>query len=69
MFICGLLSTYIFPVIIKDIYSKLPSSWIAFESLIGSISGLLISVTWKNRELLTEKKSKKIIFLLFSYFG
>lgn len=48
MFICGLLSTYIFPVIIKDIYSKLPSSWIAFESLVGSISGLLISVAWKN---------------------
>ena len=48
MFVCGLLSTYIFPVIIKDIYSKLPSSWIAFESLIGSVSGLLISVAWKN---------------------
>ena len=48
MFVCGLLSTYIFPVIIKDIYSKLPSSWIAFESLVGSISGLLISVAWKN---------------------
>ena len=48
MFVCGLLSTYIFPVIIKDIYSKLPSSWIAFESLVGSVSGLLISVAWKN---------------------
>ena len=47
MFVCGLLSTYIFPVIIKDIYTKLPSSWIAFESLVGSISGLLISVAWK----------------------
>lgn len=47
MFVCGLLSTYIYPVIIKDIYSKLPSSWIAFESLVGSISGLLISVAWK----------------------
>ena len=48
MFVCGLLSTYIFPVIIKDIYSKLPSSWIAFESLVGSVSGLLISIAWKN---------------------
>lgn len=48
MFVCGLLSTYIFPVIIKDIYSQLPSSWIAFESLVGSVSGLLISVAWKN---------------------
>jgi MFS family permease len=48
MFICGLLSTYIFPVIIKDIYTALPSSWIAFESLVGSVSGLLISVAWKN---------------------
>lgn len=48
MFICGLLSTYVFPVIIKDIYSQLPSSWIAFESLVGSVSGLLISVAWKN---------------------
>jgi hypothetical protein len=48
MFICGLLSTYIFPVIIKDIYTALPSSWIAFESLVGSISGLLISIAWKN---------------------
>ena len=48
MFVCGLLITYISPVIIKDIYSKLPSSWIAFESLVGSISGLLLSIVWKN---------------------
>ena len=48
MFVCGLLITYISPVIIKDIYSKLPSSWIAFESLVGSISGLLLSIIWKN---------------------
>ena len=48
MFVCGLLCSYISPVIIKDIYTKLPSSWIAFESLVGSISGLLISVAWKN---------------------
>lgn len=48
MFVCGLLCSYISPVIIKDIYTKLPSSWIAFESLVGSVSGLLISVAWKN---------------------
>lgn len=48
LFICGLLITYISPVIVKDIYSKLPSSWIAFESLVGSVSGLLISIIWKN---------------------
>ena len=48
MFVCGLLITYISPVIIKDIYSKLPSSWIAFESLVGSISGFLLSIIWKN---------------------
>ena len=48
MFVCGILITYITPVIIKDIYSKLPSSWIAFESLVGSISSLLLSIIWKN---------------------
>ena len=38
----GFLLTYISPTIIKDIYSKLPAEWIAFESLFGSISGLVI---------------------------
>lgn len=48
LIICGLLYTYISPVIIKDIYSKLPSEWIAFESLVGSISGFLISIIWRD---------------------
>lgn len=44
LILCGLLCSYISPVIVKDIYTKLPSEWIAFESLVGSISGFLISI-------------------------
>ena len=43
----GFLLTYISPTIVKEIYSKLPVEWIAFESLFGSISGLVISMLWR----------------------
>ena len=43
----GFLLSYIAPTIIKDIYSKLPAEWIAFESLFGSASGLFISILWR----------------------
>lgn len=43
----GFLLTYISPTIVKDIYSKLPAEWIAFESLFASISGLVISMLWR----------------------
>lgn len=45
----GFLVTYISPTIVKDIYSKLPAEWIAFESLFGSIAGLLIGILWKEK--------------------
>lgn len=47
LILCGLLCSYVSPVIIKDIYTKLPSEWIAFESLVGSISGFLLSIFWR----------------------
>lgn len=43
----GFLLTYISPTIVKEIYSKLPAEWIAFESLFSSISGLVISMLWR----------------------
>ena len=56
LILCGLLCSYISPVIVKDIYTKLPSEWIAFESLVGSISGFLISIFG---EILLENKLLK----------
>ena len=56
LILCGLLCSYISTVIVKDIYTKLPSEWIAFESLVGSISGFLISIFG---EILLENKLLK----------
>ncbi len=46
-FFSGLLITYVSPAITKEIISELPAEWIAFQSLFGSLSGLLIGVIWK----------------------
>lgn len=61
LFLKGLLITYISPCITKAIISDLPAEWLAFESLFGSISGLLIGILWKGNIRKTAIKS----FLLF----
>lgn len=47
MLFSGLLVTYVHPTITKAIISELPAQWIAFESVMSSIAGLLIGVIWK----------------------
>ena len=47
LFFSGLLITYVNPAIVKEIYSKLPAQWIAFDSLSSSIAGLLVGMLWK----------------------
>ena len=64
LILCGLLCAYISPVIIKDIYTKLPSEWIAFESLVGSISGFFISIFW--RDTIRKQAIKKFLLLVLS---
>ena len=62
LILCSLLCSYISPVIIKDIYTKLPSEWIAFDSLVGSISGFLISIFW--RDTIRKQVIKKFLTLV-----
>ena len=62
LILCGLLCSYVSPVIVKDIYTKLPSEWIAFESLVGSISGFLISIFW--RDTIRRQVIKKFLTLV-----
>ena len=47
LFVTGLLLTYINPRLVKTIISELPAEWIAFQSLFGSVSGLVIGMLWK----------------------
>ena len=64
LLISGLLITYVYPTIIKEVYSSLPAEWIAFESLFMSLSSLIIGMIWRN------KFRQKIIkhFLIFLFF-
>lgn len=49
VFISGFLFTYISPTITKTIVSDLPAQWLAIESLIAALSGLLVGMVWKNK--------------------
>lgn len=62
LLVSGFLLTYISPTIVKDIYSKLPAEWIAFEALFGSIAGLLISMLWRNK--IRQQAIKKFLYLV-----
>ena len=62
LLISGFLITYISPTIVKDIYSKLPAEWIAFEALFGSIAGLIISMLWRDK--VRETAIKKFLYLV-----
>ena len=48
MAISGLLITYIHPATIKAIITELPAEWLAFNSLVSSISCLTIGMLWKD---------------------
>lgn len=62
LLISGFLITYISPTIVKDIYSKLPAEWIAFEALFGSIAVLIISMLWRNK--VRQIAIKKFLYLV-----
>lgn len=47
MLFSGLLITYANPTITKAIISELPAQWIAFQSVMSAVAGLLIGVIWK----------------------
>lgn len=49
LFFTGLILTYINPCLLKTIISALPAEWLAFQSLFGSISGLIIGMLWKGK--------------------
>ena len=62
LLVSGFLVTYISPTIVKDIYSKLPAEWIAFEALFGSVASLLISMLWRNK--IRQEAIKKFLYLV-----
>jgi len=49
MFLAGLFGTYISPAITKAIITELPAEWLAVQSLVMSVSGLLIGMIWKGK--------------------
>jgi hypothetical protein len=59
--ISGLLITYAHPTLLKAIISGLPAQWIAFESVVASISGLLIGMIWQGK---VRQKAIKYFFYL-----
>lgn len=63
-FFSGLLVTYAAPAITKAIITALPAEWIAFESLFGSLSGLLIGIIWKDN--VRDKAMKYFMWLAIS---
>lgn len=49
MAVSGLLLTYMHPTSMKAMISELPAEWLAFESLVSSLSGLFIGMLWKGK--------------------
>lgn len=49
MALSTLLLTYTSPVLVKTVITFLPSEWLAFESLVLSVMGLVIGMMWKNK--------------------
>ena len=47
LFIVGLLDAYVGPAISKAWVTELPAEWLAFQSLVYSVVGLLIGMIWK----------------------
>lgn len=44
-----LLLTYVSPVMLKTVITLLPSEWLAFESLVLSVTGLVIGILWRGK--------------------
>lgn len=59
--ISGLLITYINPTLIKTLFSELPTQFIAAQSLVCSISGVLIGMIWQKK---IREKAMKYFALL-----
>lgn len=49
MAISGLIGTYTSPMLVKTVISDLPAQWLAIESVVLSITGLLIGMLWKGK--------------------
>lgn len=62
LFLSGLLITYVHPAVVKEVYTNLPAEWIAFESLAGSVAGLVVGMLWKG----TLRKGVTRNFLVFA---
>ena len=45
--VSGLIYTYTHPVIVKEIYTNLPSRYISLEALWFCLSGLILGAIWK----------------------
>jgi len=48
-FVLGLVMTYINPTIVKAIITALPAQWVAIESLVMSVSTLLVGMVWQGK--------------------
>lgn len=68
-FLSGLLITYVNPTITKAIVSELPAEWLAVQSLVGSISGLLLGIVWKGKVRKTAIKYFAILAISESLIG
>lgn len=68
-FLSGLLITYVNPIITKAIVSELPAEWLAVQSLVGSISGLLLGIVWKGKVRKTAIKYFAILAISESLIG
>ena len=49
MAISTLLGTYTHPQLFKTVISDLPAEWLAIDSLVMSVSGLIIGALWKGK--------------------
>lgn len=49
MAISGLIGTYTSPMLVKTVITDLPAQWLAIESVVLSITGLLIGMLWKGK--------------------
>ena len=62
--ISTLLYTYSSPMLVKTIYSELPSEWIAAQSLVISIFALIIGMLWQGK--IREKAIKFFLIIAIS---
>lgn len=62
LFVSGLMMTYINPRIVKEIISELPAEFIAVQSLVSSVTALLISIIWRGK--LREKAIRYFMYLI-----